>query len=247
MTNITSVLILAGGFGKRIKGVWDSPKGLIPYQGKTILGVLLDEISDDRVAKNIVLLSNDSHYLAYKNYLDKNTWEVKLINNGAKEGEARGAIPDMLTGLGQITKGDVMILPCDTVTRRTFAFGDFADFGRTHRDGLSVVVREENPELIAGNFGNVTTDRESRITKFVEKPETPFSNLASAAMYYYPEKVITWIKEYAEQGENLDNPGRVIPWAIKMQKPVYGFRVKTGLVDVGRPESFYEIQDDHKP
>ena len=238
-----SVLILAGGFGKRIKGVWDSPKGLIPYQDKTILGKLLDEIVQDEVGKQIVMVSNAVHFPLYKKYLEENKWDVRLINNGAVEGFAKGAIPDMLTGLNETPAGDVMILPCDTVTRGTFKMKDFAQFGENHSDGLTVVVREEKPELIAGNFGNVLLDDE-RIVKFEEKPVVPFSNLASAAMYYYPEKTVPWVKAYAEEGENLDNPGRVIPWALATKRTVYGFKVKTGLIDVGRPESFYEIQND---
>lgn len=238
-----SVLILAGGFGKRIKGVWDSPKGLIPYQGKTILGNLLEELRKDQVGEKLVLVSNALHYPEYKKYIDEYKWNVTVINNGAGEAAARGAIPDMLTGLAEIKTGDVMVLPCDTVTRNTFKFKDFADFGIRHHDGMSVVVREERKELIAGNFGNVLIQGE-KVVKFVEKPEIPFSNMASAAMYVYPEKVVKWIKEFASEGVNLDNPGRVIPWALSKGKTVYGFLVKTGLIDVGRPESFYKIMSD---
>jgi len=235
-----SVIILAGGFGKRIKSAWDGPKGLIPYLGKTILWHVLAEISESKETREITLVSNAAHLALYQQYCLKEGFDqVRMINDGAEHvEEARGALNDLLLGLDEARAGDVMVLPCDTVTKGVFALADFANFGHLHQDGVGVVARKMKKEEIRGRFGNVLIDQEQRITQFVEKPSEPISVYASAAIYYYPANTREWVREYLKEGNNAESTGMIIPWLLAKKRNVYGYETPGGIIDVGSPAEF---------
>ncbi len=234
------MVILAGGFGKRIKSAWDGPKGLIPYDGKTILWHVLDELVRLNKVQQIVMVSNAVHAPLYREYFDQEGFGgVDIISDGAEQAsDARGALRDLQIGFEATGEGDVLVLPCDTVTKGVFALFDFAKFGARHENGMSVVAREMKLEEIRGRFGNVLIDNEQRIVRFVEKPSEPISHFASAAIYYYPANVRGWVEEYLKEGGNPESPGMIIPWLLAKERPVFGFETPGGIIDVGSPAEF---------
>lgn len=235
-----NVVILAGGFGKRIKSAWDGPKGLIPYLGKTILWHVLDELVRINNVQQIVMVSNVVHAPLYRDYCEQVGFGgVNIISDGVEQaGDARGALRDLQIGFEATGEGDVLVLPCDTVTKGVFALADFANFGHLHQDGVGVVARKMKKEEIRGRFGNVLIDQEQRITQFVEKPSEPISVYASAAIYYYPANTREWVREYLKEGNNAESPGMIIPWLLAQKRNVYGYETPGGIIDVGSPAEF---------
>ena len=235
-------MVLAGGFGKRIKSVWDAPKGLIPIWEKTILWYSLKEIEEIGVYKRIVLVTNEAHKRLYREFLSKSglKLEVEVVSDGAGEcGAARGAIVDLQLGLARCEAGGVLVLPCDTVTKGVFKFGDFVEFGKQQVSGLTVLARRVEKTQIVGKFGNLKVNSVGKLIEFVEKPAVAISSLAAAAIYYYPEKTRGWVEEYLADGGNPESPGMIIPWLLHKRRDVYVYyvyEVKGKIVDVGRLE-----------
>ena len=84
-----------------------------------------------------------------------------------------------------------------------------------------------------------STDAESRITYFEEKPALPKSTLTGIALYYYPQWALPLIKQYIAEGNNPDQPGRLVQW-LYPRTPFYIWRVPGIWYDVGSKETLEE-------
>src|SRR2546426_1600736 len=91
----------------------------------------------------------------------------------------------------------------------------------------------------AKKYGVVELDRDGRITTFVEKPAQPASTLIGIALYYYPENVVSMIEQYIADGNNPDQPGRLVQWLYPRQ-PVYTWTVPGIWYDIGSKETLEE-------
>ena len=88
------------------------------------------------------------------------------------------------------------------------------DFGR--------YCREKNAPVLAvydvgdleqvKKYNSISVDGDGRITFFEEKPKNPTSTLTGIALYYYPKSTLPLIKQYIAEGNNPDQPGRLVQW-----------------------------------
>ena len=85
-------------------------------------------------------------------------------------------------------------------------------------------------------YSVVNTDADGRITSFEEKPEEAQSTLAGIALYFYPRSVLPLIRTYIEQGNNPDQPGRLVQW-LYPKLPFYTWRVAGRWYDIGSRET----------
>lgn len=243
--NDFATVLLAGGFGKRLKSEWDGPKGLIELWGKTILWHTLAELEEMGVGR-VVMVSNEQHRKLYEDYLAKSGLgvEVEIISDGATTAEhAVGALKDLQLGIAAVGRDEeLLVLPCDTVTKGVFKLQDLIEFGQAHPEGMTVVARKMHDEEIEGKFGNLRTNGEGRLVEFVEKPKKAISPLAAAAIYYYPAGTSKWIEEYLVEGGNPESPGMIVPWLLAKGYPVYVYETAEGIMDVGTPEEMKWIK-----
>src|SRR5262249_57353843 len=61
-------------------------------------------------------------------------------------------------------------------------------------------------------YNAIEIDGDDRITFFEEKPEHPKSTLTGIALYYYPKSTLPLIGQYIDEGNNPDQPGRLVQW-----------------------------------
>lgn len=88
-------------------------------------------------------------------------------------------------------------------------------------------------------YNSITLDGDGRITFFEEKPKTPTSTLTGIALYYYPKNTLPLIKQYISEGNNPDQPGRLIQW-LYPRLPVYTWKVPGLWYDIGSKETLEE-------
>src|SRR6185503_11531517 len=89
-------------------------------------------------------------------------------------------------------------------------------------EGFGKFCREKNAPVLAlydvGNleeikkYNSISLDGDGCIQFFEEKPKNPTSTLTGIALYYYPKRTIPLIKQYIAQGNNPDQPGRLVQW-----------------------------------
>ena len=85
----------------------------------------------------------------------------------------------------------------------------------------------------------INLDGDGRITFFEEKPKNPTSTLTGIALYYYPKSSLPLIKQYIAEGNNADQPGRLIQW-LYPRLPVYTWKVPGLWYDIGSKETLEE-------
>ena len=77
------------------------------------------------------------------------------------------------------------------------------------------------------------------IQQFVEKPAEPPSSLIGIALYFYPRTTMPLIRQYISEGNNPDQPGRLVQW-LYPRLPVRTWRVPGLWFDIGSKETLDE-------
>jgi glucose-1-phosphate thymidylyltransferase len=108
---------------------------------------------------------------------------------------------------------------------------DFGKFSRERRAPVLGVYDVGNLEEIK-KYNAIEIDETDRITYFEEKPAQPKSTLTGIALYYYPKSVLPLIRQYLAEGNNPDQPGRLVQW-LYPRTPFYVWRVPGKWYDIG--------------
>jgi len=88
-------------------------------------------------------------------------------------------------------------------------------------------------------YNSISVDAAGRITYFEEKPKHPTSTLTGIALYYYPKHTIPLIEQYIAEGNNPDQPGRLVQ-CLYPRTAVYTWRVSGAWFDIGSKETLEE-------
>ena len=88
-------------------------------------------------------------------------------------------------------------------------------------------------------YNSIEIDENDRITFFEEKPAVPKSTLTGIALYYYPKSTLPLIHQYIAEGNNPDQPGRLVQWMYQ-RVPYYVWKVPGLWYDVGSKETLEE-------
>ena len=88
-------------------------------------------------------------------------------------------------------------------------------------------------------YSSIELAKDGKITSFLEKPQNPKSSLIGIALYYYPKAVLPLIKQYIAEGNNPDQPGRLVQWLFP-RTPVYTWTVPGLWFDIGSKETLEE-------
>ena len=88
-------------------------------------------------------------------------------------------------------------------------------------------------------YNSISLDDAGRITFFEEKAKAPKSTLTGIALYYYPRAVVPLIHKYIADGNNPDQPGRLMQW-LYPQMPVHTWLVPGIWFDIGSHENLAE-------
>ena len=91
-------------------------------------------------------------------------------------------------------------------------------------------------------YNNVSVNTEGVITHFEEKPEHPTTTKTGIALYYYRKDVLPLIDTYVAEGNNPDQPGRLIQWLYPQVK-VGTWDVPGTWFDIGSKETLIEANE----
>ena len=238
------VIILAAGYATRLYPLTlTQPKPLLPVAGKPMVEHVIDNLAPIPGIDRIYVVTNakfaghfqewSDHYRATKAKLD-----FTVCNDGSTDDTNKlGAIGDINFVLNtQQVDDDLIVVAGDNLFSEKLS-----DFGKT--------CREKNAPVLAlydvGNleeikkYNSITVDAQGRITFFEEKPKQPASTLTGIALYYYPRQTLALIKQYIAEGNNPDQPGRLVQW-LYPRAPFYTWRVPGIWFDIGSKETLEE-------
>ncbi len=182
------VIIPVAGRGTRLRPhTHTKPKPLVTVAGKPVLGHVLDTLGDLQPDDIIFIVGYlgeqieayvDAHYDFSAHYVEQR--------------ELKGQAHAIRLAKDYID-GPVLILFVDTI-----ADPDLDMLMDLDADGVIFVKKVEDPR----RFGVVTLDHSGYITRFVEKPDVPVSDLAVIGIYYLKDSALMFdcIDELIEQG-----------------------------------------------
>jgi len=165
------VVILLAGLGTRLRPhTYSKPKPLIPVAGKPVLGHILDRLAGLDIAETIFVVG----YLGEQIQQYVTQHYPHLAARYVEQTEMKGQAHAINLAREYIDQ-PVLIIFGDTIWET-----DFTRLARVQSDGLIYVKPVEDPR----RFG-VALVQDGWVTRLVEKPTTPVSNLAVVGVYYF--------------------------------------------------------------
>ncbi len=226
-------VIPAAGIGKRLRPhTLNVPKVMINLAGKRLIGHVLDAVESAGVDSVSIIVGYKGEQV--EEYVNRNYSHLRL--DFPYQIERKGLGHAVLEGLEDKEEG-VLILLGDTVFDV-----DFKQFIANKVNAIAV-VKVEDPR----RFGVAEIDGDHRITKLVEKPENPKSDLALAGMYYIQDQRV--LKASLEKliAEDIKTRGEyqltdALQLMIENGEPIEAVEIN-GWYDCGTKES---LLDSHR-
>jgi glucose-1-phosphate thymidylyltransferase len=236
------VIILAAGYATRLYPLTlTQPKPLLPVAGKPMVEYVLDNLAPIGGIDRIYVVTNAKFADHFQRWADNYTTSklnFTIVNDGSTDDTNKlGAIGDIHFVLKtQNVDDDVIVVAGDNLfSEKLQGFGEFC--------------REKNAPVLAlydvgdleqiKKYNSISVDAEGRITFFEEKPKNPTSTLTGIALYYYPKSALPLIRQYIAEGNNPDQPGRLVQW-LYPRTPFYTWKVPGIWYDIGSKETLEE-------
>lgn len=238
------LIILAAGYATRLYPLtMNQPKPLLPVAGKPMLEHVLDNISTIQAIDHAYIVTNAKfagHFGDWsETYHPPNLhFSFTIVNDQSTDDSNKlGAIGDMhLVITKHQIDDDVIVVGGDNLFSSDLAA--FGDYCQQKNSPVTAVYDVGDLEEIK-KYNAIEIDEDNRITYFEEKPKVPKSTLTGIALYFYPKSALPLIHQYIEEGNNPDQPGRLVQW-LYPRVPFYTWTVPGLWYDIGSIETLEE-------
>lgn len=238
------LIVLGAGYATRLHPLTlNQPKPLLAVAGKPMLEHVLESVEDMKAIDRIYIVTNAKfapHFNEWSQlYREQYSGPpINVINDGSTDDSNKlGAIGDMNLVLDEAKiDDDIVVIAGDNL------FGEklegFEEYCKSHNAPVLGVYDVGDLEEIK-KYNAIETDDENRITFFEEKPAQPKCTITGIALYYYPKWSLHLIRQYIAEGNNPDQPGRLVQWMYP-RTDFYIWRVPGIWYDVGSEETLEE-------
>jgi glucose-1-phosphate thymidylyltransferase len=238
------VLILAAGYATRLYPLTlTQPKPLLPVAGKPMVEYVLDNLAPIGGIDRVYVVTNAKFADHFQKWADqyratKAKLDFTIVNDHSTDDSNKlGAIGDLhLVVNKEKVDDDLIVVAGDNLFSESV-------------EGFGAVCREKKAPVLGvydvrdldqvKKYSSIEVASDGRITSFQEKPQNPKSTLIGIALYYYPKAFLPLINQYIAEGNNPDQPGRLIQWLFP-KIPVYTWTVPGLWFDIGSKETLDE-------
>lgn len=231
------LLVLAAGYATRLYPLTlDRPKALLEVGGRPMLDRVLESLAS--VEPDTTYVVTNAKFAAHFREWAAVRADVDVLDDGTTSDEDKlGAIGDIAFALEERQVDDDLVV----VAGDNLFSGDLSGFGRLARERRVPLLAVYDVGDLAEmpKYNAIEVDGEGRIVYFEEKPASPTSTLTGIALYHYPRETLPLIRRYVAEGNNPDQPGRLVEW-LYPRTPVYTWRVPGAWYDVGSRETLEE-------
>lgn len=223
-------LIPLAGLGSRMQPITHTTaKPLIPVAGKPVLAHILDALVEAKIHEAIFIIGHLGDQV--KEWVEEHYGlKCAFITQETLSGQA----PAIKLAEAEIDE-DVLIWFSDTLTDM-----DIAKECSTDKDGVIFVKEHEDPK----RFGVVETDETGIVTRLIEKPTDPKSNLVNIGLYYIKNwsLLIESIDALIDRDQKTKGEFYLMDaFTIMMEKGgVFEARRVDTWLDTGKPETTLE-------
>jgi glucose-1-phosphate thymidylyltransferase len=236
-------LILAAGYATRLRPLTENrAKPLLPVGGRPMVDWTLDKISEVEAVDEIHLVTNARFAGDFERWARGG---VRVHNDGTTTNEDRlGAIGDIVfvADREEWEGEEVLVVAGDNLF--DFSLAGYVDWWRP-KDGSAIAVYEQPNRELVSQYSVVELDPDDRVVSFVEKPESPESNLIAIATYIYHRAHLALLRAYLAEGNSPDQPGHFIAW-LHTRAPVYGYRFGGEWLDIGDRTQLHEADNRYR-
>lgn len=238
------LIVLGAGYATRLYPLTlNQPKPLLPVAGKPMMEHVLDNLMPIDEIDEIFVVTNAKFADHFQKWADayktgNKTRPIRIVNDRSTDDSNKlGAIGDMKLVISSAdVADDIIVVGGDNLFSQSLAaFGDFCCERKAPVLGVYDVGNLEEIK----KYNAIEIDAEDRITFFEEKPAQPKSTLTGIALYYYPSNSLPLIDQYIAEGNNPDQPGRLVQW-MYTRTAFYVWRVPGIWFDVGAKETLEE-------
>jgi glucose-1-phosphate thymidylyltransferase len=221
-------IVLAAGYATRLYPLTiDTPKPLLEVGGRPMVDYVLDALRTADV-DDVYVVTNAKFASHFREWAPSG---VTVIDDGTtSEVDRLGAIGDIGFVLEQTgLDDDLVVIAGDNLF--TAPIDGFTGLG-LEKDAPVLAVHDMGPDADMSQYNTTEFDAEGRITFFEEKPKDATSTLAGTALYFYPRRTLPLVREYLSEGNNPDQPGRLVEW-LYPRTPCYVWEIPGEWYDIG--------------
>ena len=235
-------LILAAGYATRLHPLTlNQPKPLLKVAGKPMIEWVIEKLLPMGGLDQCYVVTNAKfapHFEQWSAQFHPPGLKLSIINDQTTDDKNKlGAIGDIhLVLQSQRIDDDLIVVAGDNLFSESLA--DFGRVCREKRQPILAVYDVGDLEQIK-KYNAISLNSGGQITFFEEKPPQPASTLTGIALYFYPRAAIPLIHQYLAEGNNPDQPGRLIQW-LYTRTPVFTWRVPGLWFDIGSKETLLE-------
>ncbi|KOV80053.1 glucose-1-phosphate thymidylyltransferase [Nocardia sp. NRRL S-836] len=226
-------LVLSGGAGTRLRPFsYSMPKQLIPIANKPVLEYVVDNLRGIGITEIGIIVGDRAHEIS------------DVLGDGAALGVAITYIPqDAPLGLAHCVKiarpflGDddfVMYLGDNMLVEGISEIAD--EFAAVRSSAQVVVYKVPDPRA----FGVAEVDENSRVTRLVEKPQEPRSDLAMIGVYFFTPAIHEAVDAIEPSWRGELEITDALQWLVTHERDVRA-RIYSGFwKDTGKVEDVLE-------
>lgn len=226
-TEMKAIIPVAGAGTKLRPLTYTQPKALIPIAGRTILGVIIEQLMDAGINEYVFVIG----YLGEKiqRYIDRAYPQIKATF--VSQNNRRGTGHAICLTRDAVGDDEVMIVLGDTVC-------DYNVRGILASKTSQIGVRKvDDPR----GFGVAELDGDDMVLRMVEKPLIPKSNMAMVGIYYIRETAAMYNALEKNLAEPADENGEyhltnALQIMVHDGVPMHAFRVNNWF-DCGKKET----------
>ncbi len=223
-------VILAAGEGTRLRPITlDTPKAMVLINGKPMLQILIEQLKTVGITDLVIVV----YYLKdkIKSYFgDGSKFGVKI--QYAEQTGIKGSADAVLMAAPHITSDKFLVIACDSL----FETDQLKRVLAHKSDGVFTCreVKDGRP------FGILVTQG-TKVTRVIEKPENPPTNLANFSVYLLPKQIFETCKTVKAGVKNEKWIVDAIQMLIDSGK-TFEYEKSKHILDVGTHEQLAQAQ-----
>ncbi len=229
-------ILLVGGFGTRLKPLTNqTPKPMLPVGG---LPVTEQQILAAKKAgiTTVILATSYLSEVFIPYFGDGSKWGMQLKYAVENEplgtgGAIRNAAELIDLAAASAANEEVVIFNGDVLSQHSIT--KQLEFHRRNKADVTLhLIYVED----ARAFGCVPTDKDGRVTAFLEKMDNPITKAINAGCYIFSASVIADIP----LGKVVSVERETFPKLVTSDRPVFGYSEQSYWLDIGTPAALFK-------
>ncbi len=231
--NSLKALILAGGFGTRLRPIsCTRPKILFPIVNKPLLQWTFERLAKNNITEAILAVNYQTEVYIKQHRIPKCGLQIKYSRDPLRKPLGTG---------GPIKKAERLIghdSPFLVLNGDIFADVNYTEILKRHKEEKAIATIALHRVKDPSRYGVAEQAEDNRIKRFIEKPPkkaTP-TNLINAGVYVFTPKIFNYIP----RGRAVSTEREVFPKLAEEGK-LYGHAFDGLWMDIGKPEEYLQI------